>query len=189
MAYPLMSDLRALNVSLDTSRQSQLLNGLTNLEQALILLDKLSGVSDKVLTNLLTREASSTPQGTWVRVVDATKLWNGSFTNAGGPAATGDNFTLDMFIPSAGTWSLTFNASKDANNGILKVFLNAVQIGVVPAGYDLYAAALAPVNMVTIAGLVLTPGRKVLTFKIDGKNGASGGFEFHTKHIALSRTA
>ena len=195
MAYPLGSGQAiASNVQLNPSLQNRLLNGLTTAEQAFVVLDRISGVGDSLSYSFLTRPATTTPAGTWVREVAALEPYCGHYTNKGGPAANGDNLTRTMFVPSTGVWKMRLNAPRNANGGILKVYIDTVQVGVA-GGYDLYNAALDPLNIIEIANVapppatVLAAGPRVLKLAIAGKNGASGGFECYLSGISLVRTA
>jgi|GEM_PF-1289904 len=195
MAYPRGATFNAKNTALDPAQYNNLFTGMATLEQALAVMDSMSGIADCIFLNLCTRPATTTPQGTWIREVAATELWSAHYTNKGGPSATGDNFTLDQDIPSTGIWQLRINACKGPNAGILKVYVDTVQVGA-GAGYDLYnAAVLAPLNIAVIADIspapavVLTAGKHTLTFKIDGHNGAAVGFDLYMSGIDLVRTA
>lgn len=188
MAYPQGSILTARTVALDPSRYSGLLNGLSTLEQALQSVDKLSGIGDRCVTNLLTRDPSVVTAGTWIRALNAGMLWNGGYTNFGA-SVTLDEIIVNMYAPSTGTYSLRFCAPLTPGSGILKLFRGATQIGVAPAGYDLYAALLNPYNYITVAGLAMTAGSNPITFRVDGKNGASAAWDLWFTEIEIRRTA
>jgi len=189
MPYPNNNENDANTVPLNPALHSSALNGLLNAEQAFQVVDKMSGIGDSRYFNLITSEPTAlgaAPVTTILRVLAATYLHAGYLYN--NSAADGDIIDVDIIVPSAGTWRLALNAPVNINNGILKLFIDGVQIGVA-GGYDLYAAALDPLPTIIVAGLVLTAGKKTLRFKVDGKNGASGGFQMHLSGVSYRRTA
>jgi hypothetical protein len=190
MVYPTGSILTARGVALDPARHTALFNGLTTLEQALQAVDRLSGIGDRAIVNLLARnpDAITPAAGTWLRAPGAAYLWGGGYTNFGA-SVTLDQVIVNMYAPSSGTYTLRFNTPTGPGCGILKLFRGATQIGVAPAGYDLYTAGIVPVNVVQVAGLVMVAGSNPITFRIDGKNGASAAWDLWLTEIAILRTA
>lgn len=187
MVYPQGNENCANEIPLNPDLFTQLLVGASTLEQALSVLDKVGGAGDIVSFNMLTKEPRSIVQGTWVREVAATELYGGHFTNKGGPSANGDGFRVGVNLPSAGVYRMRFNAPKNANAGIVQVFVDLVDVSA--GGVDLYAAALDALNIVDIAGLALPAGAHTVTFLLNGQNALSGGFDFYASGFALLRTA
>lgn len=188
MVYPIGSNLVARGVFLDPARHSGLLRGLNTLEQALQVVDRLSGIGDRCVTNLLTRDPSVVTAGTWARHLDAGHLWNGGYSNHNGPSVTLDEIIVNMYAPSSGTYSLRFNAPTRPDAGILMLYRGAAQIGA-GAGYDLYSALVVPANPVVVAGLAMVAGSNPITFRIDGHNGASTAWDLWLDEIEIIRTA
>lgn len=190
MAYPPGSNLTARTVVLDPARHSSLLAGLTTLEQALAAVDRLSGIGDRATVNLLARnpDAITPPAGTWVRAINATMLWSGGYTNFGA-SVTLDQVIVNLYAPSSGTYTLRFNTPTGPGCGILMLFRGATQIGVAPAGYDLYSVGFVPVNVIQVAGLVMVAGSNPITFRINGRNGASAAWDLWLTEISIIRTA
>lgn len=189
MAYPQGRNMTARTVTLDPAKHTGVLRNLTTLEQALQAVDQLSGVGDRVIRNLLTRppEAIVPPAGTWIHGLNATMFFGGGYTNFGA-SVTLDEVTVNMCVPSTGTYTLRFNAPTTPGGGILMLFRGVVQIGV-PAGYDLYTALQNAVNPIQVAALAMVAGNNPITFRINGHNGASAAWDLWLTEIELLRTA
>jgi len=189
MAYPQGTNMTARTVALNPDRCVGVLKGLTNLEQALQAVDQLSGIGDRVITNLLTRppDVIVPPAGTWIRAPNALMFFGGGYTNFGA-SATLDQVIVNMFAPSTGTYTLRFNAPTTPGAGILFLFRGVAAIGAV-GGYDLYTAGQVPLNVIQVAGLAMVAGNNPITFRIVGRNGASAAWDLWLTEIALLRTA
>jgi hypothetical protein len=187
MGYNASMGFPACSIYLDPAKQSQLLNGLTTLEQAIQALDKLGCVGRRVLHNLLTSDPTTVVQGAWARMVNPGYLFQGTFDNVVG-SATNDAIDIDVFIPSAGVWNLNMNLPHRDDMAIVKLFIDTVQIGLTQ-GYDGYAAGLDPYAIVTVEALVLTAGKHTLRIKADGKNGLSSAHVIRLQAIEFVRTA
>lgn len=148
------------------------------------VLDAMAYVSTPLYWNLLTTKPDSIGQGTWARAQSSARLYGGDFSNT--TTANSDNFTSNFRCP-AGTYTLRFNAVKNTDAGIVKVYIDGVQVGTV-GGYDEYAA-LDAANIEEITGLVLTAGEHTLKFELSGKNASSSSYRFRTSGIWLQRTA
>jgi hypothetical protein len=149
------------------------------------ILDAMAYVSTPISWNMLTTKPDSIVQGTWARAASSSRLYGGDFTNT--TAANGDSFVCNFRCP-AGTYTLRFNAVKAADAGIVKVYIDNVQVGTV-GGYDEYAATTDVANVEELTGLVLTAGAHTLKFELSGKNGSSTSYRFRTSGIWLQRTA
>lgn len=189
MAYPQGTNMTAKTVALNPARHTGVLRGLVNLEQALQAVDQLSGIGDRVITNLLTRPPDIVvpPAGTWIRAPLATIFFGGGYTNFGA-SATLDEVTVNMYAPSTGVYTLRFNTPTTPGAGILFLFRGVVAIGN-PAGYDLYSVGFVPVNVIQVAGLAMVAGSNPITFRIVGRNGASAAWDLWLTEIAITRTA
>lgn len=188
MVYPTNDELLAGAVVLDPARYSGLLNGQTNLEDALRVLDQYSVAGERVRTNLLIRDPVVVA-GTWLREVSGTaSIFRAWYTNRTGPGGVNDEIIVNLFVPSAGTWTLNFNGSVGPSWGIVKLYNGAVQIGA-GGGYDFYAGGFFGDNVISVAGLVLAAGLMPLHFKVTGKNPLSTGYTVTLGEINLVRTA
>lgn len=189
MVYPPGSILTARGVALDPARHSALFNGFATLDQALAAVDRLSGVGDRAVVNLLTRDpdAITPPAGTWIRAINGAMLWGGGYTSFGA-SATLDQVIVNLYAPSTGVYTLRFNTPTTPGAGILFLFRGVVAIGN-PAGYDLYSVGFVPVNVIQVAGLAMVAGSNPITFRIVGRNGASAAWDLWLTEIAITRTA
>lgn len=148
-------------------------------------LDAMSYVRTCIFWNLLTGQPETIIQGTWYRQQDSTRLDCGEFRNP--TIANGDGFICKCRCP-AGTYTLRFNAVKHTDGGIVKIYIDDVQVGNA-GGYDLYAGAKDVLNIIEITGLTLTAGEHSLKFIEDGKNASSTGYRLRASGIWLQRTA
>lgn len=187
MVYPTNAPFPAVNISVDPALQSRLLNGNTDLEQALIRLDQVGGIGQRVQVNMLTVAPVAGAVGTWAPLINAAHLFNGAFDNTGA-VADADEFSVDIFIPTAGTWTLSIGAPQDLDAPIVQLFLDGAQIGLA-AGYDLYAPAPDPDSYIGISGLVLAAGLHRLRFLVNGANAGSASFILRVTSIEFRRTA
>lgn len=186
MGYPVNTQRSADMVDLNPDLQSRLLNGCTNLEQALDRLDALSGVGQSVAVNLVAAEPT-TVAGVWSRfmaaVYYAAYCYNQSNNN-------GDAIDVPFCLGSAGTWGLSVQALGNNVSGIIKMFIDGTQVGLV-GGYDLYNAwpNVDPLGMLEIPLDPLTAGAHTLRIAVDGKRAASGGFQAYVQQITFRRVA
>lgn len=187
MVYPTNAAFPACNIAVNPTLQTRLLNGNTNLEQALMRLDQVGGVGQRVSVNMLTVAPVAGAVGTWAPLVNPLHLFAGAFDNTAAVADL-DEFSVDIYIPTAGTWTLFVGAPQDLDAPIVQLFLDAVQIGLV-AGYDLYAAAPDPDSFIGISGLVIAAGLHRLRFLVNGANAASASFILRVTQIEFRRTA
>jgi len=186
MVYPTNAPFPAVNIAVDPVLQSRLLDGNTDLEQALIRLDQVGGIGQRVSVNMLTVAPVAGAVGVWAPAINAAHLCNGAFDN-GAADALNNEFSVDLFIPTAGTWTLLIAAPQDLDAPIVQLFLDAVQIGLA-AGYDLYQAAPDPDSFIGISGLVIAAGLHRLRFLVSGANAASAGFVLRVNQIEFRRT-
>jgi len=135
---------------------------------------EISAARDHIYRNFLTEGPEVIVAGTWLPRVDATMPYNGVFDNSTADADH-DDCTCRIYIPSSGLWQLTLNAPIGPNGGILKLYLDGVQIGA-PAGYDLYAAGADPLAAIVVPSHAVAAGAHELRFYVDGQNMASAGF-------------
>jgi hypothetical protein len=188
VAYPTGAEYPANAVALNPTLQSSLLNGLTTLEQAFVLLDDAAGLGGRVAVNMLTHAPANVVAGTWARVANgAGYLYRGYYGNDA-TKAQNDAVEVDLYTPSAGIYSLVFNAPQMTDAPILKVYIDTVQVGLT-SGYDLYAAALGAQNIIGISGLSLTAAKHRVKFLCFDKNGLSTDYLLRLQAIALKRTA
>jgi len=109
-------------------------------------------------------------QGTWVQSSNATYFLTTCFYNSSN--ANGDEFYYYVML-SQGTYTFQQFASKLNSSGILKVYLDSTLI----ATHDLYNGGGTTAVLET-TGITVSAGKLYkLTFKIDGKNGASSGYQ------------
>jgi hypothetical protein len=102
---------------------------------------------------MLTHAPDAVGQGTWARAILATTPYNAVFYNTSD--ADGDNFSFNVILP-AGTYTLEISALKSANEGTLKVEVDAQNLGTTNLnGLDL-------LNVVTITGIILSAGKHVV---------------------------
>ena len=186
MVYPNNPVGAAFNVTLDPAKHSGVLNTLTNLEQAIAVLDGLSGAGDGLRFNFLTHNPVEV-QGNWQRAYEVTHLLAGHYNNIAS-GQDGDAVELDILVPSAGVYTLFMNAAKNVDAPIVKLFMDGVQIGLAQ-GYDSYAAGADPYAIVTVEGLALAAGKRTLRIKADGKNAMSTSFVIRLQAIEFVRTA
>jgi hypothetical protein len=138
---------------------------------------------------MLTVDPSSVGQGTWVRFIDGTvglnSLYWGFLYNS--TLANGDNFSIKLPVPAAGTYKLRVNAVKYTNKAKMKV--EVIQSGTTDLGTtDLYAA-LNLLNIVEITGISLVAGIATFRFTANGKNPSSTSYHLSFNGISLERTA
>jgi hypothetical protein len=186
MVYPNNPVGAAFNVTLDPAKHSGVLNTLTNLEQAIAVLDGLSGAGDGLRFNFLTHNPVEV-QGNWQRAYEVTHLLAGHYNNIAS-GQDGDAVELDILVPSAGVYTLFMNAAKNVDAPIVKLYMDGVQIGVV-GGYDLRAGALAPVNIISVAALALTAGKHTFKIAADGKNALATAYIIRLQAVEFVRTA
>jgi hypothetical protein len=186
MVYPTNAQYVARAIALDPARHTGLLGGMENAEQAFQAADLCAGIGDRIDLNLLTVPGTAVGASVWAAVLLATELYCGHFVNTSD--ANLNALDIPIRLRSAGTYRLDLNAMRHANGAIIMLYVDGVQIGV-PAGYDLYNAALDPVNVVAVAGLVLTAGAHTLRIQVNGRNGASGGWAARLSGVSLRRTA
>ena len=139
-----------------------------------------SCVSTPISWNMLTAAPDVVGQGTWIRTILNSQLYNGRFTNSS--STNGDNFTLNFRCP-AGTYTLRFNAYKCVLGGIVDVDIDASEEG----SFDLYDAGAVSLNIEEISGLALSAGAHTLKFRIDGTS--VNTYQFRAEGIILQRTA
>jgi len=193
MAYPNNKAYQAGNCALDPALYSGLLNGVTNLAQALTILDGLGGIRSHQRIDFLRATLLQEIQGMWTRTMNAAYMFGGYIGNTTFPL-NGDCFDISLYAPSTGTYAIYLNAPLNADEGKLKVFIDEVQIGTA-AGYDLYAAGPNYANLITITtlsaggSLVLTGGYHRIKFRVDGLNGASSNYIVRLQKLELVRTA
>jgi len=148
-------------------------------------LDAMAYVSTCIYWNLLTAEPDVIHQGTWYRQQSSDRLFCGEFRNP--TVEDGDGFSCNFRGP-AGTYTLRFNAVRHTDGGIVKVYVDDVQVGDA-GGYDTYAASKDVLNIVEITGISLTAGAHALKFLLDGKNASSDAYRFRASGVWLQRTA
>lgn len=136
-------------------------------------------ISTPIFWNMLTAAPDVVGQGTWVRRVEPSSLYQGDLYNSSN--ADGDNITLNFRCP-AGTYTLRFNNIVAASRGIVDVDVDAVEKG----SFDNEGAA-DYTNINEITGIVLTAGAHTLKFRVDGQTGA--GYYCNLSGIYLQRTA
>lgn len=135
-----------------------------------------------ISTNMLTRNADSVGQGTWVKIVSSLYLYGGTYYNS--TSANGDNFTVNFYLP-AGTYKLQFNSTKSPDRGIVKVEVGATNLG----NTDLYNATNQFLNIVEYTNITIaTGGAYAVKFTLNGKNGSSTGYTFSVQGIEFIRT-
>lgn len=184
MAYPNNQSGKADAVGLDPALHAGLLNGLVNLQQAIQALDQVSGPQTNV--PILLANGWRPIMGAWAWVQSGGHLFGGYLGNVSD--GDGDAVEADVFVPSAGTYTLYMNAPTDADGGIVQVLIDEVVVGV-PAGYDLYSVGLAIDALVVIPALALTAGLHKLKVLVNGANVASTGFMVRLDAVELVRTA
>jgi len=148
-------------------------------------LDAMAYVRTCLFWNLLTGAPDETIQGTWYRVQSNSRLYCGEFRNP--TVEDGDGFACRFRCP-AGTYTLRFNAGKNTDGGIVKVYVDDAQVGDA-GGYDTYSDPKDVLNIEEITGITLTAGEHVLKFVLDGQNPLSEAYRFRTAAIWLQRTA
>lgn len=149
------------------------------------VLDAMAYVSTPLFWNMLTTAPDVVGQGTWARAQSSSRLYGGDFTNTS--AADGDKFTSNFRCP-AGTYTLRFNAGKNTDGGIVKVYVDDVQVGNA-GGYDTYSDPKDVLNIEEITGIAIGAGEHELKFVLDGKNASSEAYRFRAAAVWLQRTA
>jgi hypothetical protein len=91
------------------------------------------------------------------------------------PEADGDT-RLNYFVIRAGTYELNFLGLKSPDSGILKVYIDTVEVATI----DWYAAVPDYNVVVTIPGIVLTSGVHKIETVVTGKNGLSASYKYKT---------
>ena len=86
-------------------------------------------------------------------------------------AANGDTWK-NGFLVQAGTYSLNFLSTKDADRGSLDVYIDDVLAGTI----DFYAGSLTKNQTSTISSLTITDGYHTLKGVVNGKNASSSGY-------------
>lgn len=115
-------------------------------------------------------EYASIDAGTWAADQNAVYLGFTAWYNTS--AANGDAFTIKLYMP-VGTYSFGGYFQKDTTCGILKVYIDAVEV----ASFDLYAGSNSNNNRLTQTGIAITTaGIKSIQLKVVGKNAASSGY-------------
>lgn len=122
-------------------------------------------------------------QGTWVLQDGAGTCW-GEWMWRNTTNANADNITYKVYL-AKGTYTLALLLCKHGSAPIVDVDIDGVE----KASFDLYEVVSAKNIRVTQTAIVMTAGLKDLRIRVDGKNGASGGYQFHIQAIALWRTA
>ena len=132
--------------------------------------------------NAITAAPDTVGQGTWVRVVNATLLYNGTLFNS--TNADGDNVTYNFRCP-AGTYTFSMNGRKSGTQGIVDVYIDGVEKG----SFDHYDAGNDFINIDTIASLILTAGTHTVKFQIDGQNASASGHFLNLQAVSFTRTS
>jgi len=188
MTYPANAEYKAVVVGVDSALQSRLLNGVTDLEGALALLDDVSAIGERIAFNLLTHAPDVVTAGVWARVAAAVGYLYRSYYGNDGSQAQNDEIRCNFYIPAAGTYAFTMQAPTMSDACIVKLYIDGVQIGLT-SGYDLYTAALGPYATIGVSGLVLTAGAHVVRFLCFDKNAASSAYGLRLGAMSFKRTA
>jgi len=124
-------------------------------------------------------------QGTWTASMEiASQWWIGHKLSNDTSHANGDEcYFYAMLAPGTYTFQLaTFKASP---SGILKVYLDSTLI----ATFDLYSA-VSTLTILEQTAIAITTGKLYkLSFKIDGKNGASTNYYCGISTFSWIKTA
>ena len=187
MTYPTNAQYPAAVIAVDPALQSRFLAGATTLEQVLGRLDQVGGVGQRVGINMLTAAPVAGAVGVWAPLVNVLLPLNAAYGNDASDADL-DEFSVDIYIPTTGVWTLTIGAPQDIDAPIIQLFIDGAQIGLV-AGYDLYAAALDPDSYIGISGLSIAAGLHRLRILCNGANAASADNIARVTQIEFLRTA
>lgn len=187
MSYPTEAQYTANVIALNPTLQTRLLNGLTTLEAALSRLDQVGGIGQRVAVNMLTPTPAVGLVGVWAPLVNVAYLLNAAYGNDASNNDL-DEFSVDVFIPTTGTWELSIGCPQDLDAPIVQVFIDAVQVGLAQ-GYDLYAAGPDPDNYIGISNLALASGLRRLRLLCNGANLASADNILRVTQIEFRRTA
>lgn len=76
------------------------------------------------------------------------------------------------FFAEADVYDLTFHRVDHPQGGIVKTYMDGVLINT----WDGYDAVGGTAHTITVPNITLTTGEHLITFEVDGKNGASGGY-------------
>lgn len=185
--YPSNTVLSANGIRLDPAFYTGLLAGVTNLEAAIQRLDALTGIGQEDCIYFLSSPWRAT-QGLWGGTADPGMFFYGYIANDWGNARDGDAVEVDFLVRGAGTYTLWLNAPTDSDQAIIKVFMDAVQVGV-PGGYDTYAAVPDYAAVISIPNVVLSAGVHTLRVMVDGANVASSNRLTRLHACELVRTA
>ena len=100
--------------------------------------------------------------------------------------ADGDEMDFQVYL-AAGTYTIILWAYKGTDQAIVDIDIDAAEV----ASFDLYdAGAPGTSQRLTDAGnVVATSGLKTITYRVDGKNGASSNHFARWEGITFSRTA
>jgi len=131
---------------------------------------------------------SATGAGVWAVTIDAGQLHNGYVDNTGASANL-DNISYKLCL-KIGTYTLNFHTTEGPSHGIVDIDLIIGASTTEVASFDCYAVGLAKNIKKTQAGIaIMVPGLYELKARLDGKNGASAGFDAYIELITLYRTA
>ena len=116
--------------------------------------------------------------------VNTSQPYNGfSYQN---PANNGDSFSQSFFI-RAGTYTIDFLGVVEGNSAILDWYLDGTLI---ISGQDWYGAGTTYNVDKTATGIVIpNDGYHVLRGAVNGKNGASGGYELRLTKLWLRQVS
>jgi hypothetical protein len=120
-------------------------------------------------------------QGTWGQTQSSADLYAFTVQNSAS-AADGDNITFAFNCP-AGTYTLKTFAITAANQGIVDVYIDNVEVG----SSDRYSAATVRRAPFSITNVTLAAGAHTIKYQEDGKNGASSAYRFVTQGTWLIR--
>lgn len=122
-------------------------------------------------------------QGTWVNTTNsACKLCNNMINST---HSDGDECYFNIML-SQGTYTLQVNHLTNVDEGILKIYLDAVLIKTI----DLYSGAGNYNAFTEETGIIITSGKLYkLTLKINGKNASSNNHYCQLQAITFLKTA
>jgi hypothetical protein len=109
----------------------------------------------------------------------------GNFYARQNTSTNGDSFSQSFFA-RAGTYTLAVEGQNNANNGLIDWYIDNVQV---VSAQDWYAAAPAKNIIKTATVTVGGDGYHVIKGLINGKNGASGGYNMDLTRYWLRQSA
>lgn len=120
--------------------------------------------------------------GSWAFGVDTTFVLNGCLYGGS------DGLEIHWYTYlGAGTYTLTTLTNKSNYNGIVDIYIDAVEV----ASFDLYDSSTELKNQLNTQSsiTVASSGVKEIKFVIDGKNGSSNGYRAKLQALVFYRTA